>query len=140
MSDESDIQRVITTYSQYASRGDWDTVMTLYLPEAVWEIPHLGLKFDGKEQVAAALRGFKDAMAYVVQINGPALIEVTGDSAIASSAIRECGISADSNEGFEYLGLYVDTLARTPDGWKFRLRRFEGIGSHVFALTSGVVH
>ncbi len=140
MSDEGDIQRVINTYSQYASKGDWGMVLPLFLPEAVWEIPHLGMKLDGRDAIAATLTAFKDTMEYVLQINTPALIEVNGDSARATSGIRECGKSAGKDEGFEYLGIYADTLARTADGWKFRYRIFEGIGSHFFALTSGVAH
>lgn len=140
MSDEADIQRVISTYSQYASKGDWDRVLPLFLPEAVWEIPHLGMKLEGRDAIAATLLGFKDLMEYVLQINTPALIEIDGDSAQATSGIRECGKTAGKDEGFEYLGIYSDTFARTPDGWKFRTRVFEGIGSQLFALTSGIAH
>jgi ketosteroid isomerase-like protein len=140
MSDEAEVQRVITTYSQFASKGQWDRVLPLFLEEAVWEIPHLGMKLDGRAAIEATLHAFKGTMDYVLQINGPALIEVSGDSATASSAIRECGKSAGKDEGFEYLGLYHDTFARTSDGWKFRTRVFEGLGSALFALTSGVAH
>ena len=70
-------------------------------------------------------------MEYVLQINTPALIDIDGDSARATSGIRECGKSAGKDEGFEYLGIYNDTFARTADGWKFRTRVFEGIGSQL---------
>lgn len=140
MSDEAEIQRVISTYSQYASKGDWGRVLPLFLPDAVWEIPHLGMKLDGRDAIAATLVSFKGLMEYVLQINTPALIEIDGDSARASSGIRECGKSAGKDEGFEYLGIYNDTLVRTPDGWKFRTRVFEGIGSQLFTLTSGIAH
>ena len=140
MSDEAEIQRVITSYSQFASKGDWGRVRPLFLPEAVWEIPHLGMKLDGREAIAETLLRFKQTMEYVLQINCPALIEVDGDSARATSAIRECGKSAGKDEGFEYLGIYADELVRTDKDWQFRYRIFEGIGSHLFALTSGVSH
>ena len=140
MSDEADIQAVISTYSQFASKGDWDVVLRLFLPEAVWEIPHLGLKLEGKAAIAATMASLKGLMEYVLQLNCPALIAVDGDTARATSAIRECGKTAGKNEAFEYLGIYVDELVRTTEGWKFRYRLFEGIGTQHFVLTSGVAH
>lgn len=138
--DEAAIQRVINTYSQYASKGDWERVLPLFLAEAVWEIPHLGMKLDGRDAIAATLTMFKGTMDYVLQLNSPALIEIDGDSARATSGIRESGKSAGKNEAFDYFGIYADTFTRTPDGWKFRTRVFEGIGSQTSALLTGAAH
>jgi len=137
MADRAAIQDVITTYSQHASRGDWDTVLSLFLPEAVWDIPHLGMHLDGREAIAAALSGFMAHMDYVLQLNAPALVRVTGDSAVATSGIREHGKSKGVDEGFEYLGLYEDALERTAQGWKFRTRVFRQIGTHFTPLRPG---
>jgi ketosteroid isomerase-like protein len=132
--DEAAIQRTITRYSQAASLGQWDEVLTTYLPDGVWEIPHLGMRFAGHEAIRDALAAFFETMEYVLQMNAPALIEIAGDSASARSAIRECGKSAGRDEGFEYLGLYVDHLTHTADGWKFAQRIFQGVGTHYFPL------
>ena len=138
--DQAAIQRVINTYSQYASKGDWDRVLPLFLPEAVWEIPHLGMKLEGIGAIADTLVMFKGMMDYVLQLNSPALIEVEDDSARATSGIRESGKSAGKDEGFDYFGIYADELVRTAEGWKFRTRVFEGFGSQTYALTSGTAH
>ena len=138
--DEAAIQRVINTYSQYASKGDWDRVLPLFLEEAVWEIPHLGMKLEGRDAIAATLNMFKGTMDYVLQLNSPALIDVKGDSASATSGIRESGKTAGKDESFDYFGLYADTLTRTAEGWKFRTRTFEGIGSQTYALLTGAAH
>ena len=138
--DEAAIQRVINTYSQFASKGDWDRVLPLFLPEAVWEIPHLGMKLNGVAEIAATLAGFKGTMDYVLQLNSPALIDIAGDEARASSGIRESGKTASKLESFDYFGIYIDTLVRTAAGWKFAARLFEGIGSQTFALTTGAAH
>jgi ketosteroid isomerase-like protein len=132
--DEAAIQRTITRYSQAASLGEWDEVLTTYLPDGVWEIPHLGMRFDGHAAIRGALSAFFETMEYVLQMNAPALIAIEGDTATARSAIRECGKSAGRDEGFEYLGLYVDRLVRTADGWKFAQRIFQGVGTHHFPL------
>lgn len=138
--DEAAIQRVINIYSQFASKGDWDRVLPLFLDEAVWEIPHLGMKLDGKQAIADTLNLFKGTMDYVLQLNSPALIDVEGDHARATSGIRESGKSAGKDESFDYFGIYADTFTRTADGWKFRTRTFEGIGSQTYALLTGAAH
>jgi ketosteroid isomerase-like protein len=134
MDEERAIQKVITTYSQTCSIGDWDGAVDTYLPEGSWTIPHLDLCFTGHEAIRGALRAFFDTMDYVIQLNAPALIDVSGASATARSAIRECGKSAGKVEGFEYFGFYQDELTKTAVGWRFRKRVFEGVGTSMFPL------
>lgn len=134
MDDERAIQRLITTYSQTASIGDWDAAVATYLPDATWTIPHLDLAFTGHEAIRGALDAFFATMDYVIQMNAPALIRVSGSTATARSAIRECGKSAGKAQGFEYFGFYQDELVKTADGWRFKLRVFEGVGTSMFAL------
>ena len=71
-------------------------------------------------------------LEFVLQHNAPAVIEVRGDMATARSGIREGGKLKDRDESVEYLGIYADTLLRTPAGWKFTRRVFEGIGTLTF--------
>ena len=140
MEEEFAIQKVLNTYSQYASLGDWDRAVDTYLPDGAWAIPHLDMRLEGHEQILCALTAFIGQMDYVLQMNSPALIEVNGDRATAQSGIRECGKSAGKDEGFEFFGLYVDTLERTAAGWRFRERIFKGLGSSYFPLVRGEKH
>ena len=115
--------------------GRWNgTLLALFQPEGVWAIPHLGLELAGQAAIRATLSGFFGEMDYVVQMNAPATIDVTGDSALAHSNIREAGKTRGKDEGFEFFGLYEDRLARTPDGWKFARRTFIHMGTHYFPL------
>lgn len=134
MDDERDIQRLLTTYSQTASVADWDGAVGTYLPDGVWTIPHLSLAFEGQEAIRHALEAFFEQMDYVIQMNAPALIHVSGSTATARAAIRECGKSAGKPEGFEFLGFYQDELVKTAEGWRFNSRTFEGVGTNVFGL------
>lgn len=134
MDDERAIQRLITTYSQTASIGDWDGAVGTYLPDGNWSIPQLGLSFSGHVAIREALAAFFETMDYVIQMNAPALIHVGSSTATARSAIRECGKSAGQPQGFEYFGFYQDELVKTADGWRFRKRIFEGVGTSLFAL------
>jgi ketosteroid isomerase-like protein len=116
--DEAAIQRLISLYSQSYSIGDIDAVVALYLPDGIWDIPHLGMKPAGHAALRDALTRFAAAMDYVLQMNAPAIVEVTGNRATARSGIRICGKSAERDEGFEHLGIYADEIVRTADGWK----------------------
>lgn len=136
MTEELAIQKTINCYSEGASRGDWDQVLSTYAPNGAWEIPYFGAKFEGHKAIREALSHFSEPMDYIVQINAPALIDLSEDTAAARSVIRECGKYAGRNEALEVLGFYADKLIRTPDGWKFSLRVFEVRGMHTFPLVS----
>ena len=138
MSEEFSIQQTISRYSEGASRADWDQVLSTYLPEGVWEIASFGAKFQGHKAIQDALRQFSDPMDYIVQINGPALIQIDGDAATARSVIRHSGKYAGRKEGLEVLGFYADKLLRAADGWKFSHRIFELRGMHTFPLSPPV--
>lgn len=127
--DHYQVQRVITAYSLLTGRGDWAPVLALFTPDAVWEIPHLGLVFAGRAAIAEALAALSADLEWVLQLNAPALIEVTGDEATARSGIREAGKFKDRDESVEYFGIYADRLVRTAEGWKFARRVFEGVGT-----------
>jgi hypothetical protein len=132
--DELAVQKVINTYAQNTGRGDWAPVVACFVPEASWEIPHLDLKFEGIEAIRGALAMLSGDLEYVLQLNSPALIEIDGDVAQARSGIREAGKRKGHDEGFEFLGIYADTLVRTAQGWKFKRRAFEGIGTQYWPL------
>jgi hypothetical protein len=140
MQEEYLVQRTLNTYSNAASRGDWDRTIGTYMPNGIWEIPHLSLRFEGHKSIREALENFKATMDYVIQMNAPALIEIDGTNATAHAAIRECGKSKGKNEGFEFFGFYADELIRTAEGWKFVRRVFQGVGSSRFPLISGESH
>lgn len=140
MQDEWEIQRLLNTYSQYGSCGDWDRTVDTYAPDGVWAIPHLGMRFEGQAAIRQALADFAATMDYVVQMNSPALIEISGDRASARSNIVESGKSVGKHEGFAYFGYYADQLVRTGQGWKFAQRDFIGSGSSFYPLTFGAKH
>ena len=135
MNEESSIQATISRYAEGASRADWEQVLSTYMPAGVWEVKSFGAKFEGHAAIAGALRQFCDPMDYIVQINAPGLIRITGETATARSVIRECGKYKGRNEGLEVLGFYADKLVRIADGWKFTHRIFELRGMHTYPLS-----
>jgi ketosteroid isomerase-like protein len=132
--DHYQVQRVISQYALLTGRGDWAPVLALFTDDAVWAIPHLGLEFAGLEAIRGALAMLSEPLEFVLQHNAPAVIEVDGDTATARSGIREGGKYKGRDASVEYLGIYADTLVRTSEGWKFKRRVFEGVGTLNFGL------
>ena len=134
MHDQLAIQQVLNAYSEATSRADWDRVLSLFVPDAVWDVPIHGVKFEGIDAIREGLIRFSSPMEYIVQLNAPAVIQVNGDTATSRTAIRECGKYRDRNEGLEILLIYDDRLTRTPAGWKFALRVCDVQGMYTFPL------
>jgi hypothetical protein len=134
MIDELSIQQTINRYSVGASQANWDAVLSTFVADGVWKVPALGVTFRGHKEIREGLIHFSSPNSYIVQLNTPALIEVDGDRASAQSVIRECGKYKDRDEAIEVLGLYLDKLVRTPQGWRFSERVFELKGLHNFPV------
>lgn len=135
MIDEIAIQQVLNAYSEGASRSDWDQVLSTFLPDAIWEVPAMKMHFQGHAAMRPVMSGFVAKMAYFVQLNSPAIINVAGDKASARCTVRECGKFADRDEAMEVFGVYHDELVRA--GWKFSRRSFHPVGRHSYALLPG---
>jgi hypothetical protein len=134
MQDKAAIQDVITAYCQSIGLGDRDMTLATFLPDGIWELRNFGVEHQGHEAIRAALDALTGPMDYIVQLNAPALIEVTGDRATARYTIRECGRLAGAQQGFESFGVYFDDLMRAADGWKFARHCYRPIGVHAVIL------
>lgn len=134
MHDEFAIQQTINRYSVAASQGDWDTVIATFTPGGVWEVPVHNVRFVGPKEIRSGLIRFSSPMDYIVQLNSPSVITLDGDTATAECVIREGGKLTGADAALEIMGLYKDRLVRTPQGWRFTLRRFELAGMHSFPL------
>lgn len=140
MSDEFAIQQTLNTYSYNATTGDLPAMVATFVEDGVWEVPGIGALCTGHAEILAAAQGITGTIDYMVQMNSPAIIEVNGDTATARSIIRECGKYAGRNTNLEVLGLYVDELKRTPEGWRFAKRTFTVRGMHDFETAPPSLH
>lgn len=131
MLDRLDVQDTISRYHEAASLRDWDRLLATFHPDAVWEVPALGIRCQGHDELRATMPGLVEPIEYLVQINAPAIIDVEGDTASARSLIRESAQLRDGGVLMDVVGRFVDELVRTGDGWRFTRRTFTIIGSHV---------
>jgi SnoaL-like domain len=131
------IQDLIYRHSDAVTRADWRQLEALYAPDAIWEEPALGLRFDSAAAFVAMLEGTTSMEAIVQTAHAPVINLITQDKAQATSTFHEWsrGItSIDAVVGgdavrqgdevnVEEYGVYYDDLARIDGDWKFTHRR-----------------
>ena len=135
MLDEIAIQQTLNTYTEGASRADWEQVLSTFAPDGIWEVPKLNILQQGHAAIQALMQGAIAQFDYFVQFNSPAVITIDGDKAIARSMIREQGKYAGRDEVMDVAGHYTDELVRTEGGWKFARRTFKSIGVNNIPLS-----
>ena len=129
MLDQVEIQETISRYHEGASTGDLEQLIATFLPDAVWEVPGMGILIQGRDDIREAMTKLMAPIEYLVQINAPAIITVDGDTASARSLIRECAKYGGRPGLIDVVGQFNDELQRTPDGWKFAHRTFTILGT-----------
>lgn len=132
MDDVTAIQQLLNRYTEAASRADWATVRACFTEDAIWETP--AGKIAGRDAAIARMGELAGGFDYIVQLNAPGVISVSGDSATARSVIRECGKLKGQDVAMEFLAHYNDSIVRTADGWRFTHRIFVTQGMHSFAV------
>ena len=134
MAEETAIQDVLTAYSQSIGLRDLDMTLGTFMPDGIWELVGLGQQWQGHDAIREALSGIYSGMDYLVQLNAPALIAVSGSTATARYTIRECGRRSGTDQAFEAFGVYFDELAKGADGWKFVRHNFRMLAGQSYPV------
>lgn len=128
--DREAIIKLKATYVNY-NDGGWkgpthcfpDEVAELFTEDGIWDgRPDTGYA-EGREQIRQLFRDFQ-IMPFIVHYVTNPLTEIDGDNA---SGHWHAIVTANMPDGSArwILGLYKETYARTPGGWKFKTLRFE---------------
>jgi ketosteroid isomerase-like protein len=125
LEDREAIWRLFLTYKHYLDLRDFKAYASLFTDDAVW-VGNLG-KATGPAEIEALLVRTMEVYpsdrerTHHLVLNDQ--IEVDGsDVATATSNWGYVTRSEADAPLFEMLGHYVDTLVRTPDGWRFQRR------------------
>jgi ketosteroid isomerase-like protein len=133
--DKCAIQELIYRYTDSVNRADWDETLMLYAPDAVWESPVLGMRFETAAAFVDNLRTSTPTTDILVQTASSPVIRLAHDGfAEATTTIHEfCrGTAAEdgpfgpagSEINFEDYGIYYDEVTRLDGEWKFTHRVF----------------
>ncbi|HUJ64502.1 MAG TPA: nuclear transport factor 2 family protein [Acidimicrobiales bacterium] len=128
------IQDLIHRYSDAVTRADWDQCRAVFAPDAVWESPGMGMRFDDPDAFLAVLTDSSTTELLIQTAHAP-VINITGpDRARATTTIHEMmrgAVVADTTYGekgadinFEQYGIYFDDIARIKGDWLFTHRLF----------------
>lgn len=125
LEDKLAVQEVIHRFAHSSDFEDWDTLATLYAPDAVTEMDGQAISFrGGHEQVehakkSAEVSGGKNRHYFFNMI-----VEGEGDTARAHYCFLNVFAGTEAMKArIVCSGRQVDTLARLPDGWKIAHRR-----------------
>jgi uncharacterized protein (TIGR02246 family) len=121
--DESDIRALAARYSDAVRRCDAQQAAETYCEEGVL-MAFNGPEIVGRDAVREALTRVLPPTTFIMQTCEGGLIEVEGDQAKARWSVTEWIINKENQEVRVSLGVYEDVIGRTPEGWRFKRRRF----------------
>jgi uncharacterized protein (TIGR02246 family) len=121
--DESEIRALAARYSDHVRRADGKGAAETYADDGVL-MAFSGPEIVGRAAVAEALTRVLPPTTHVMQTCEGGLIEVDGDTAKARWSVTEWIMNKENQEVRVSLGVYEDHLVRTPEGWRFKRRRF----------------
>lgn len=128
LEDVYEIQKLKARYADAVDGGwtgavahDADAVIALFVPEGVWDSGAFG-GGQGHDGIRAYMATGEAIMPFAFHHITSPLIEVEGDRARA----RWHAMLAVDAEGQAklHVGVYDDTMVRTPDGWRFERLQF----------------
>jgi SnoaL-like domain len=128
------IQDLIHRYSDAVTRADWQQCEAVFAPDAIWESPVLGMRYDSRASFLQILRATSAQDLLIQTAHCSVITLIDADRAQATTSIHEFarGVGvADSQLGgsgresnFEQYGIYFDDFARIGGEWKFTHRLF----------------
>jgi TusA-related sulfurtransferase len=122
--DKLAIQELIYTYSDAASRGDWDVFATLFTADAVWEVAApVDSRVVGAEEIVRTARTNVDAEDFLVQMTHGAVITLHGDDRASSTTTIHAIAKRQGHHDVTNYGIYYDELVKIDGAWKFSQRR-----------------
>ena len=138
------IQDLIYRYSDAVTRADWRQCEAVFVADAVWEAPLLGMRYESRDAFLATLRATTTFDVLIQTPHSPVITLTGADRAQATTTIHEVnrGVTQTESElgqvgaelNVDTYGIYYDDVARIDGEWKFTHRLFVP-----FYLSSGAV-
>ena len=124
IADRVEIEALRGEAADAATRRDYDRASSLFTPDAVVRIPHIGVEATGLAEIRAGAERLWPLLDYFVQTTHPGTIVLNGDTASGRAHVHELIRFRDGRSELNY-AIYHDRYRRTPEGWKFTERVYE---------------
>jgi ketosteroid isomerase-like protein len=123
LTDEIEITRLLAAYSHAVMRLDAEGSAAVYTEDGVLSA-FSGPDVVGRATIQKVLGRVYAPLRFLLQNCGSIVVDVDGDTARASSSVSEFVQYKDKDPLSCCFGNYDDELVRTPEGWRFKRRRF----------------
>lgn len=128
LSDEAEIRALAQTFSDAANRKDGALFQSLWAENGIWEIgPPIQVSFKGKAQMGASVTHMLQLWDFFVQLSGPGVVTISGDTATARFYVNEVARKASDKTGNYNLSMYDDVLIKESGKWVFLKRTYHTI-------------
>ncbi|HEY6530752.1 MAG TPA: nuclear transport factor 2 family protein [Acidimicrobiales bacterium] len=137
--DKLAIQEVIATYSDTASRGDWETFATLWAPDAVWEVGQpVGSRVEGAEAIIDVASGNVDDNDFLIQMAQTTVVRLGGDGTAWATTMIHALAHREGRHSVTNYGIYFDDLVKLDGQWKFSRRLLQPVYSEAETFTGTI--
>ncbi len=125
LSDRIAIRDLADRYAVSVTCRDWAGVAACFHDNAKWAVPGVGLAFEGRDQIAAGIRGAVEPNAFHMLMPHAFVIDtLSAERATARSVLHEVFQRPGGEGGAKVLGVYTDVIAKRGGVWLFEGRRF----------------
>jgi ketosteroid isomerase-like protein len=123
IADRVEIEALRGEFTDAVMMGDYDRLASLFTPDGVVRMPHVGAEATSREQIRAGIERMQGLWDVFVQTTHPGVIALDGETAHGRAYVSEL---MDGRGGSHLnCAIYHDRYRRTPDGWKFAERTYE---------------
>jgi ketosteroid isomerase-like protein len=122
--DRVEIEALRAEFTDAGMMRDYDRFAALFTVDGVWEMPHINVRFAGRQEIREAIERLQKLWNYFVQNVHPGAVELNGDTATGRTYVNEFGHMRDGSSQLNY-SLYHDRYERTRAGWRFAERVYE---------------
>jgi ketosteroid isomerase-like protein len=139
VADEHDILKLANAYSHAVMRRDGKLAALTYTEDG--QLVAFGRPpIVGREALSAAFTATFSPLSFITQACIGSVIEVQGDTALASFAVNEFfrPQAGQADTLMTCMGMYEDELRRTAEGWRFAKRKFSPFFRGTAAIPSKI--
>lgn len=124
--DEREITAVVHRYAAALDQKDWPLLASCFVPDATADYETIG-RLEGYAAIEDLCRNALSNMARTQHLIGNVEVSVNGDSATSSCYLHAQHIRPEFPGGDSNIiaGRYQDTLVRTDQGWRIKLRSLQ---------------
>ena len=116
-------------YAVAIDSKNWPLLQSCFASDGMVDYgPEIG-QHVGPDAIVAVVRGILENLDATQHLTGNYQIRVDGDEAFCVSYLHAQHYLTEAAAGLTFTlgGIYRDTLARTADGWKIKLRKLETV-------------